>query len=300
MKQTAKRLLQTVPFARELTYKRSPYYTGTPLENRLGAQLVRLAVKHRSRQVAPSSMPISIREPLQEIQAEGICSIPDFLDQKTALAVLEEAARLKEDLEFKPLRGDNEEFLTQGNRRIVDGPIFEALAQNQRLLELARGAVNRPLRERPSCFLDCYQSGAEGQRPNDIEAFFHSDTYYPTIKAWYLLRDLGLENGPFVYARGSHRLTPWRWRHEYRKSVLTARLNRGLEIPAEFLGEAGDARRVILDEEEIALVCNRPIQVTGKAGTLIVANNFGFHRRGTFQPNQRREWVLVNFRDSMS
>ena len=44
----------------------------------------------------------------------------------------------------------------------------------------------------------------------------HADTFHPTAKFWLFLDDVGIEDGPFAYVPGSHKLTPERlaWEHE--------------------------------------------------------------------------------------
>src|SRR3546814_11353522 len=63
--------------------------------------------------------------------------------------------------------------------------------------------------------------------PDDSQTALHSDTYHPTMKAWFFLHDVANDEGPFQYVPGSHRLTPQRIAWEKRKSLdrKSTRLN---------------------------------------------------------------------------
>lgn len=107
-----------------------------------------------------------------------------------------------------------------------------------------------------------------GQR--DPQLNLHADTFHPTIKAWFFLEDVALDEGPFTYVPGSHRLTPERIAWEHRKS-LDAR-------HAERLTARGSFR---IEEEELAsLGLPAPRRLAVPANTLVVADTFGFHARG--------------------
>ena len=61
---------------------------------------------------------------------------------------------------------------------------------------------------------------AEPERgKRDPQTELHADTFHPTAKCWLFLQDVGEEDGPFLYAPGSHRVTPARLDWEYRKSL---------------------------------------------------------------------------------
>src|SRR3546814_16690873 len=55
--------------------------------------------------------------------------------------------------------------------------------------------------------------------PDDPQTALHSDTFHPTMKAWFFLHDVADDEGPFQYVPGSHRLTPERIAWEKRKSL---------------------------------------------------------------------------------
>lgn len=105
----------------------------------------------------------------------------------------------------------------------------------------------------------------------DPQLHLHADTFHPTVKAWFFLNDVAEDDGPFTYAPGSHLLTPERIAWERNKS-LDAR-------NAEQLTARGSFR---IGRNELAgLNLPSPQSFAVPANTLIVADTFGFHARGT-------------------
>ncbi len=104
----------------------------------------------------------------------------------------------------------------------------------------------------------------------DPQVHLHADTFHPTVKAWLFLEDVAIDDGPFAYVPGSHRLTPQRIAWEQRKS-LDAR-------HAERLTARGSFR---IEPDELAGLDLPPAESFAvPANTLIVADTFGFHARG--------------------
>ncbi|UOM35305.1 phytanoyl-CoA dioxygenase family protein [Acuticoccus sp. I52.16.1] len=114
----------------------------------------------------------------------------------------------------------------------------------------------------------------------DPQVTLHADTFHPTAKFWLFLHDVGIEDGPFAFVPGSHRLTPQRlaWEHEQALKATGV----GNEHHA-----AGSFR--MTEEELEALGYDRPIQpLPVKANTFLVADTYGFHRRTpALKPNAR-------------
>lgn len=128
-----------------------------------------------------------------------------------------------------------------------------------------------------------------GQPPADKKSIdpqtrLHADTFHPTMKAWYFLEDVPLEQGPFTYVPGSHALTPRRLAWQKRKSVQASR------------GRAkGGAFRVPdADLRQLRLPPRRFFAVPGN--TLVVGDTFGLHARGPSQQPSIRVEVYASIR----
>lgn len=105
----------------------------------------------------------------------------------------------------------------------------------------------------------------------DPQTRLHSDTFHPTMKAWFFLTDVSENEGPFCYVPGSHLLTPQRLAWEHARS-LQARHH------PDRLSARGSFR---IDEKELAtLDLPPPRRFAVPANTLVVADTFGFHARG--------------------
>ena len=127
------------------------------------------------------------------------------------------------------------------------------------------------------------------QRPGghsvDPQTRLHADSFHPTVKAWLFLTDVAVGEGAFTYVPGSHRLTPARLAWERAKSG-DARTSSDLET------REGSPR--VSEAELVTLGLPPPQEVAVPANTLVVADTFGFHRRGTSTgPSQRVEvWSI--------
>lgn len=117
---------------------------------------------------------------------------------------------------------------------------------------------------------------AEPKRgPSDPQTALHADTFHSTSKFWLFLHDVELDDGPFMFAPGSHRLTPARLQWEYEQSITAREEKRAhhsfgsFRIPPDGL-------------EALGYQPARPMPV--KANTLVIADTYGFHSRS---PSQR-------------
>jgi hypothetical protein len=109
---------------------------------------------------------------------------------------------------------------------------------------------------------------AEGEE--DPQKNFHTDTFHPTMKCWFFIDEVTLENGPFTYIPGSNRLNKARLKLEYRKSV------EGKDQDSRY-ARRGSMR--YSDEEIAALGLASPKAMTVPSNTLVIANTFGIHKR---------------------
>src|SRR3546814_16806051 len=102
--------------------------------------------------------------------------------------------------------------------------------------------------------------------PDDPQTALHSDTFHPTMKAWFFLHDVADDEGPFQYVPGSHRLTPERIAWEKRKSLTdVGKLDR--------LSRKGSMRITPSDFAELSL--HPPQQFTVRANNPVVEDTLG-------------------------
>ena len=136
----------------------------------------------------------------------------------------------------------------------------------------------------PMVYLQTILSGAHAGPP-DPQTDLHTDTFHATVKAWLFLTDVAADSMPFVYVPGSHRLTPERLEWERRMAVAASS---GLPHNPHTLV------RAITPEALAELGLPPPREIAVPANTLVVADTFGFHARGTSaRPTTRVEiWAM--------
>ena len=110
----------------------------------------------------------------------------------------------------------------------------------------------------------------------DPQTAFHSDTFHPTSKAWLFLRDVEIQDGPFSYVPGSHRMTSARLEWEYEQSVTALQSSNPHHSGGSFRAS---------EEELRDMGYPKPDLFTVRANTLVVADTHGFHAR---QPSFRK------------
>ncbi|WP_102866880.1 phytanoyl-CoA dioxygenase family protein [Pseudovibrio exalbescens] len=140
----------------------------------------------------------------------------------------------------------------------------------------------------PIVFLHCVLTNPADDK-RDPQTFFHSDTFQPTAKAWLFLKDVSIEDGPFNYVPGSHRLTRARREWEYEQSLVAASHPNKLHA-------AGSFRATIEDLDKMGLP--EPVALAVPANTLVVADTHGFHARGRSQRPSSRLGLYGSLRKS--
>lgn len=126
-----------------------------------------------------------------------------------------------------------------------------------------------------------------GNKDGDPQKIFHSDTFHPTMKAWLFLEDVTIDKGPFEYISGSNKLTWARLKWEYQNSVNASSLDHSY------------ARRGSLRVDEaqaIGLGYGEIKSFNVAKNTLVIADTFGFHRRGVAAKNSSRLSMAFSLR----
>jgi hypothetical protein len=189
-------------------------------------------------------------------------------------AVLAHAAPARE-----MLQGD-----TITRRIAVDPDFLAAVPEIEMLLRNPdwRG-INRyvgSFDQEPLTYVQTILSHVRSSKP-DPQTDLHTDTFHPTVKAFYFLTDVAEDEGPFVYVPGSHRLTPERLEWEREMSIHAAKTG-------DRLSARGSLRASAAEIERMGFAKPRAFAVP--ANTLVVADTVGFHARGlSVRPSVRVE-----------
>ena len=303
MKQFARRIASSIPLVRTFTHSVPPYYVGGVIENQLGWQLARILLSPRSRYDSRYVVP-ELNLHFESLRRDGIAVIPDFLSQPKFQAIQEEATTIESEMNFEGLRQNNMiGYMEQACKTVPasqsDSPAWRYLGVDQRVNRLASFVIGKPISTSTRIDFDFYRSTPNATaEANDIDNILHSDLHLDTVKVFYTLSDITLKNGPFVFAKGSHRQSWARLRHEYQKSIDNAHLRKQKwnRIPPSRLTSRGPMKRVKMSDDDRARLGIVETPFIAPAGSLIVANTFGFHRRGEFAPNQTRRWIQLGYR----
>ena len=156
-------------------------------------------------------------------------------------------------------------------------PQAAALGRDPRLNTWSRQVIGVPMDPRR---LDVYLTvhGEESRTP-DLQKELHRDTFFRALKYWYFLRPVTPEDGPFEYVPGSHRLDPVRLRWEQSTAEAAIRHRRQPDVSGSFR---------IRPEALVDLGLPQPVSLSCPANTLLLADVFGFHRRGAALPGRQR------------
>jgi hypothetical protein len=127
----------------------------------------------------------------------------------------------------------------------------------------------------------------------DAEAVLHADRHFPTIKAYYSLNGSTEDNGAYVWVPGSHRLSLARLRHEYEYSIRQAiYTDYGADALPPDLVQAG---MVKISPKHLTAMGVKERSILTEPNTMVISNNFGFHRRGYFRSGAVREQIRLVF-----
>jgi hypothetical protein len=250
---------------------------GSALLNRLGLHAGRLVAAH-----ALNRLRLGLLSPLAEpaqrrqFRDQGYVVIPNYLPAGE-FAALERQVRQARGEVRECIQGD-----TLTHRILLDD---EALATMPALGHLfARPGFEALLKycaarlKRPLYYVQSIKNGyVEG--PPDPQKTLHSDTFHPTMKAWFFIDAVPLDGGPFTYVPGSHRLTRARLGWEYERSCRAGSLSDGYS-------EKGSMRAT--PEDLKALGLPDPVRLAVEPNTLVVADTHGFHCRGQARPRTSR------------
>ncbi len=219
------------------------------------------------------------KEVVKEIIKNGYCVIEDYWDKSIC-------ADLKGKLESKTKLNINKDFTSGAYIRVKDvnknydkgvtrmyhadkeEPALKKFRFDESIARIARAYYGYPVFSSYLAFQSNKQSecGTRG---------YHVDGWVDEFKAFLYLEDVSVENGPFAYLKGSNHAYLKRFKRMLHKFE-------GKEPSTSFsTKEAGEYAK----SEKI---------LSGKAGTLILADVAGFHR-GLPQKGKNRSILFNNY-----
>jgi hypothetical protein len=243
---------------------------GSASLNRAGLHVLRLKTAHaltrRRRARLASRIPAHLRE---KFDRDGFVVVSDVLPPE----VFRRVQRTLFDAELECRAHQQGDTIT---RRVPIGPELTKLCPE--LDRLVRSSLWRGLMAyvASACTAPLYYiqtiAGGVAEGPPDPQVELHSDTFHPSLKAWFFLTDVEQDGRPLTYVAGSHRLSPQRIAWERRKSIEVMESDDRLSQRGSF--------RIRPDELE-ALGLPQPTHFCVPANTLVIADTCGFHARAS-------------------
>jgi hypothetical protein len=279
-------------------------WVGHPTLNRWGLHRARVKAARAARNVRRWMAIEPATQHERELLENGVTVIPNFLPDDIFQTLAEQAKQtadaVREATPYpnptargfgKPQHHDwgLDRFDGSTLNRLIDpSPPVQEFGHHTILNRMAKIVTGRSI-DPGKCRIYETISHAVPENP-DIQAAFHRDTFFDSMKYWFYLEEVTEADGPLTYVPGSHHLGKARmdWEDSRAQQAIEAR-------QAGKRGSMGGAFRIT--EAEIAeLGLPDPVAYTVRPNTLIVANVFGFHRRGDAQPGTRRLSLYGNHR----
>jgi len=130
---------------------------------------------------------------------------------------------------------------------------------------------------------------------NDVQKFYHTDTFFNTFKAWITINDWNDTNGPLMYLKNSHLLNFKRLILEYINSIDYSFRAKNLSKKKRNIVASW---RLNKKREEDKVYDKGAIKMNFEKNCFIFANTHGFHRRGNAKQNTTRETILISAREN--
>lgn len=220
-----------------------------------------------------------LRNEMETMMRDGFVVLPGFFDKPTIDAFVREVDPFMKQVQDGTFTGTNKTYRTPeaGMYRLLQ---LDTICPATKVF-FDHHVINAMAEAYVSAGVKSYQRMAELRpHPRAVSNSDHPhiDDWRMRFKAFLYLNDIGKEQAPFTYFRGSHRDAPWR------RTVET-----------RYYLEGSDGGYLTENERKAALPQYEEVVCTGSAGTLILADLRGLHR-GTPLVSGRR-LMLVNYFD---
>jgi len=236
---------------------------------------------------------------LHDLKENGYAIIENFFSKDEYLFIKETTQKIEQENVFK-----KENY---GNADVVLGPLYltkkfadeknliNNIFQKKNINNIIGKIISEKIRYFPTPTYQKISLKESLIDKNDINSEFHPDRFFPCVKTFYYLNENKKENGAFSYYPGSHTITLDRIKYEYLHSVFNE-TNLSDNFYSFFNFEKVNGR-ITLKKEKLNEIYGQPIICEAPENSFVIANNMGFHKRGTMQPKNTRVHLRNSFYD---
>ncbi len=274
--------------------KTPPQFKGSVLANILGYSIFR-TLFHNLGRIRPKKIRKEFQPYLDIMERDGILVIPDFFPENIFMEIKKEFDQayagwdpmyVNPDEFTKRMKDFPDYFQTIAEKIITpDTPAFnEYFVKNELITEITESVVHKKIRLKPYrhfWYLKRRKLDKEGDKSFHNAAYPHADVFYPTIKVFLYLNDVDEKNAAYIFAKGTHKMSLRRLILEYKLSVRFAKNNNDVST----------------NDDDISYLGSKSESICGKANTLIISNNMGYHNRGFFSSLDPRQTAQLDFRN---
>lgn len=270
-------------------------YAGGVILNILGYNIFRTVYLNLGRLSPKKNVRKEFLPYLETMEKDGIVIIPDFLPADKFSELKKEFDDLYADWspeqynpeDFTKRQKDFPDYFKTIAEKIItpNTPAFTNYFMKSDLInELTSAVVNRQIRITPHhhfWYLKRRTLDKEGDKSFHSAGYPHQDVSYPTIKVFLYMNDVEEKNAAYIFAKGTHKMSLRRLWLEYKLSVRFAK----------------DNNDVATTDKDIEYLGSKSESICGKANTLIISNNMGYHNRGNFTSLDPRQTAQLDFRN---
>lgn len=277
---------------------------GGRLANRLGLQPVRAAKDEIAWRLRRPHKHPTIAAIANEIDQKGYVVIPDFLPESEFGRVYAEYRRSRTEPYVRNYRrvqfGDNyfmDDLLVTDYPG--DYPAMHRLVRDNETLALVASSVSRrQTTYRPHIHVQRIHKPNWSLPHTDLDynQFPHADRHFRFVKCFFYLEDVTADNAPYSYAPGSHVINWERLRYEYMYSLRYVKVRQSAKYHRSMTQLESDKELCALAEALLARLGTEVRPLTGRANTMIISNNQGFHRRAEFRGRKPRVIAQLDFK----
>ncbi len=271
-----------------------PQFKGGVLANVLGYSIFR-TLYHNLGRTKPKKVRKEFQQYIDIMERDGILVIPDFFPEEQFKEIKKEFDDAYSDWdpmyvnpdEFSKRQKDFPEYFQTIAEKIITPEtraFNEYFVKNELINAITESVVHKKIRLTPYkhfWYLKRRKLDKEGDKSFHNAAYPHADVFYPTIKVFLYLNDVDEKNAAYIFARGTHKLNLKRLLLEYKLSVRFAK----------------DNNDVSTNDNDISYLGSKSESICGKANTLIISNNMGYHNRGFFSSLDPRQTAQLDFRN---